>query len=180
MPYSQKIDLPTSAVKTPDELVGLVRKAFKRARSSFHAKVRIGYDKLTNRAWVWTAKTFGVKFSAGLGERLGATKHIYAGEREYGTAECSVMVGLSRMYVYSSLVEKRLVGDSLVSLLREVAVKGDPHDLMDVEFLHPHYVSASTVDTEVVEVLIADGLGNKYPFRGGRVSMTLHFRPVAN
>ena len=41
-------------------------------------------------------------------------------------------------------------------LLGEVGVKGDPHELMDIEFQHPHYIPAASVDTDVVLVLVAN------------------------
>ena len=49
--------------------------------------------------------------------------------------------GMSAIYVYSSIVQNQLVGDSLVPLLRVVPIRGRSDELYrSEEFLHPYYL----------------------------------------
>jgi hypothetical protein len=84
--------------------------------------------------------------------------------------------GFTSLYVYSSIVGFRLVGDANVQLLRVVPVSGKKFANVYTEFNQSHYVDVANLATDVVEVLITSDDGERVPFDGGKVILTVHFR----
>jgi hypothetical protein len=87
--------------------------------------------------------------------------------------------GFTSLYVYCSLCEPRLVGDSLVRLLRVMPIRNVKKEKdVSEEVRNPHYVRLANTDTDVVEVHISTDDGRPVAFKGGKVWMNLHLRRV--
>jgi hypothetical protein len=87
--------------------------------------------------------------------------------------------GFTSLYVYCSLCEPRLVGDSLVRLLRVIPIRNVKREKdVSEEVRNPHYVRLTNTDTDVVEVNISTDDGRPVAFKGGKVWMNLHLRRV--
>ena len=84
--------------------------------------------------------------------------------------------GLNSLYVYTDVVQPRVVGDSLVPLLRSVPIKGKPGDMVASRFTNIHYVPLQHKEFSTVEIDIRDDTGRPISFERGKLSMTLHFR----
>ena len=84
--------------------------------------------------------------------------------------------GLDTIYVYTDVVESRIVGDSLVSLLRTLSISGRHGDTVSDRFTNIHYVPLMYSHFHSIEVDIRDDTGRRVPFEYGRVTVTLHFR----
>jgi hypothetical protein len=88
--------------------------------------------------------------------------------------------GFTSLYVYCSLCEPRLVGDSLVRLLRVIPVRNVKKEKdVSEEVCIPHYVKLANTDTDVVEVNISRDDGRSVAFKGGKVWMNLHLRKAS-
>ena len=92
----------------------------------------------------------------------------------------AVFVDLSRgfksFYVYSSLVEPRIVGDKIVPLLRIVPITGRNGEMVTTRFDHVQYIPVMRREFGTVETEIRDNSGRPVPFERGKVTVTLHFR----
>ena len=85
-------------------------------------------------------------------------------------------IGLQLLYVYLNLVESQIVGDIRAPLLHIVPAKGKDGEIVTINYNNPQYLSLTTRDFEIVEVLITNDTGKKIPFERGRVVITLNFR----
>ena len=84
--------------------------------------------------------------------------------------------GFDTIYVYMDVVESRIVGDSLVPLLRCLPVRGVHGATVSDRFTNVHYVPLLRKEFATIEVDIRDDTGRRVPFEYGRVTVTLHFR----
>ena len=84
--------------------------------------------------------------------------------------------GFDTIYVYTDVVESRIVGDSLTPLLRALPISGCHGDTVSDRFTNIHYVPLMYSNCHSIEVDIKDDTGRRVPFEYGRVTVTLHFR----
>ena len=84
--------------------------------------------------------------------------------------------GFDTIYVYTDFVESRIVGDSLVPLLRCLPVHGGHGVTVSDRFTNVQCVPLLRNEFGTIEVDIRDDTGRRVPFEYGRVTVTLHFR----
>ena len=84
--------------------------------------------------------------------------------------------GFDTIYVYTDVVESRIVGDSVAPLLRALPVGGSHGETVSDRFTNIHYVPLLYSQFKSIEIDIRDDTGRRVPFEYGRVTVTLHFR----
>ena len=84
--------------------------------------------------------------------------------------------GFESLYVYSSIVELRIVGDKIAPLLRIVPITGRHGEMVTTRFDHVQYIPVLNREFGSVETEIRDDTGRPVPFERGKVTVTLHFR----
>ena len=84
--------------------------------------------------------------------------------------------GFESLYVYSSIVEPRIVGDKIAPLLRIVPITGRHGEMVTTRFDHVQYIPVMSREFGSVETEIRDDTGRPLPFERGKVTVTLHFR----
>ena len=84
--------------------------------------------------------------------------------------------GFDTIYVYTDVVESRIVGDSVAPLLRALPVGGSHGETVSDRFTNIHYVPLMYSHFKSIEIDIRDDTGRRVPFEYGRVTVTLHFR----
>ena len=87
----------------------------------------------------------------------------------------SMTRGIDTIYVYTDVVESRIMGDSLAPLLRALPISGRHGDTVSDRFTNIHYVPLMYSHFHLIEVDIRDDTGRRVPFEYGRVMVTLHF-----
>ena len=80
------------------------------------------------------------------------------------------------LYVYTGIVEPRVVGDSVVPLMRIVSIEGKHGDLVSNGFDNVQYVSVLHKEFTTIEIDIRDDTGHSVPFERSRTTVTFHFR----
>ena len=88
--------------------------------------------------------------------------------------------GFDTIYVYTDVVESRMVGDSIAPLLRALPVGGIHGATVSDRFTNIHYVPLLYSHFKSIEMDIRDDTGRRVPFEYGRVTVTLHFRRRRN
>ena len=96
--------------------------------------------------------------------------------RQEATTVVNMNQGFDTIYVYTDVVESRIVGDSLVPLFRCLPVRGGHGTTVSDRFTNVHYVPLLRKEFGTIEVDIRDDTGRRVPFEYGRVTVTLHFR----
>ena len=86
------------------------------------------------------------------------------------------IIGFESLYVYSSIVEPRIVGDRIAPLLRIVPITGSHGEMVTARFDHVQYIPVLSREFGCVETEIRDDTGRPVPFERGKVTVTLHFR----
>ena len=84
--------------------------------------------------------------------------------------------GFESLYVYSSIVESRIVGDKIAPLLRIVPISGRHGEMVTVRFDHVQYIPVLSREFGTIETEIRDDTGRPVPFERGKVTVTMHFR----
>ena len=81
--------------------------------------------------------------------------------------------GFESLYVYSSIVETRIVGDKIAPLLRIVPISGRHGEMVTARFDHVQYMPVLSREFGSIETEIRDDTGRPVPFERGKV--TVHF-----
>ena len=87
--------------------------------------------------------------------------------------------GIDGVYVYSDLIQEKIVGHRSVPLLRVVPVEGEYGDNIYREYIKPLYVPISHNTFRTVEVNILDSAGRKIPFQSGKLTIVVHLRRIS-
>ena len=93
-----------------------------------------------------------------------------------GDSVVDMKQGFESLYVYTNVVESRVVGDSLVPLLRIVPIQGEHGHMISRHFEHVQYLPLLRKEFGTIEIDIRDDTGHAVPFECGKVTVTLHFR----
>ena len=80
------------------------------------------------------------------------------------------------IYVYTDVVESRIVGDSLALLLRAFPISGSHVATVSDRFTNIHYVPVLYSHFQSIEMDIRNDTGRRVPFEYGRVTVTRNFR----
>ena len=81
--------------------------------------------------------------------------------------------GFESLYVYSSIVEPRIVGDKIAPLLRIVPITGRHGDMVTARFDHVQYIPMLSREFGSIETEIRDDTGRPVPFERGKATVTL-------
>ena len=84
--------------------------------------------------------------------------------------------GFESLYVYSGIVEPRIVGDKIAPLLRIVPITGRHGEMVTASFDHVQYIPVLSREFGTIETEIRDDTGRLVPFERGKVTVTMHFR----
>jgi hypothetical protein len=121
-------------------------------------------------------------FSKDLCEILGIPeKTVIESPGFNGTSSPDINRGMTGLYIYSNVVDKRLVGDAYVLLLRVVPLDARPaykYDNVFVEFNNIQYHDVASFHGRNVEIQIARDNGDTVTFDKGKVIVNLHFKRI--
>ena len=88
--------------------------------------------------------------------------------------------GEHALFIYSSIVNHQILGDTLAPLLRVVCPdsKNIGSNVASEKYIKPYYVDIARKYIDVIDIQIRTTTGRLYPFIGGNpVILKLHFRP---
>ena len=173
-----------------DTSTTLIRTINRRIRAVVKEKnVKLSYNHITQKVTIYMVQNnaFCV-YSLDLQNVLGLTQSIYTSpenenenERGFTTViEAESVIDLAQgfyaLYVYTSIVESRVVGDSVVPLLSIVPIEGKHGEIVSKSFHNVQYVTVFHKEFTTIEVDIRDDTGRPVPFERGRTTVTFHFR----
>ena len=149
-------------------------------------RVKFSYEPVTQKfiAHVKSETTFSLYgdlpdilgFGAGSGD---STTSLTSSARSMFVRASSIVDlrrGFESLYVYSSIVEPRIVGDKIVPFLRIVPITGRHREKVTTRFDHFQHIPVLSREFGSVETEIRDDTGRPVPFERGKVTVTLHFR----
>lgn len=117
-----------------------------------------------------------IRFSPRLQYMLGLHKQEITEKELVGKYIPDLKGGFYALYVYCSLVEPQIVGDSTAPLLRLVNVEGTHGSIAEKIFHTPHYVPVVTKEITKIDIEIKDDYNQLVPFDFGKTILKLHIR----
>jgi hypothetical protein len=99
----------------------------------------------------------------------------------YGTMSPDINRGMTGLYVYSNVVDNRLVGDAYVPLLRVIPLASrfaEKYENVYVEFNNIQYHDVANFQGRDIEIRIARDNGDTVNFDKGKVIIALHFKRI--
>ena len=86
--------------------------------------------------------------------------------------------GMTGLFIYTNVVDRHLVGDSFVPLLRVVPMhcSESPFENVAVEFSNVQYHEVGNFHGREIEVQVRRDTGKTVNFNAGKVLVVLHFR----
>ncbi len=187
-----KLTVESGKRLTPQEQVVQERADETRFPSINEDSLRIELNDKSHRVKFITSKnSHSIAFSKRLADILsvhpgrdvpvmeaGRTRTTKQKHEEETQGEVDLNRGRRSLFVYCSLVEDSIVGDSRVPLLRSVPVKGRYGETIREVFQQAMYMPVRTNNFDQIEISINTEDGQLVPFNSGVSSVTLHFRRV--
>ena len=107
---------------------------------------------------------------------FGETLQTFAEAKTVAQYPPDMRAGFSNMFIYCSIVEPQIVGDSMEPLLRIVPVEGRFGDIVERVYNNPHYVGCLSKSIGSISISIKDDRNQLVPYQFGKVLVNLHFR----
>jgi hypothetical protein len=155
----------------PERMIAAINNTLKKA--SDETKVTLSYSKITQKVTVDLDP--GTILSMDMSNIHGFNNSFVTTAREADSVVVMAQ-GFHALYVYTNVVESRVVGDSVVPLLRIVPLEGKHGDVVSKNFDNVQYITVLHREFTTIEIDIRDDAGRHVPFERGRVTVTLHFR----
>lgn len=134
------------------------------------------YDAITQKVTVSVKPESSVTFSPLLQTLLGLSHAHYEEGIHEGEHVVDIRQGFYSLYLYCSLIEPHMVGDTLTPLLRIVPIRGKDGDMVTRTYENINYHPVQQKQFSTVELDIRDDTGRRISFERGKVVATLHFR----
>lgn len=176
--------LPDGVYKSIDELMKIINGILQ--NSDVKDEIVMHYDIIRNRVILVVREMkqgLAVSFSKNLASILGFTKSSpeYYTAGKYTELPADINNGMSAIYLYCNICGKRLVGDSMVPLLRVIPTDPSNHatSMKWVRFRNIEYVPIVQNNSDIIEINIRRDNGDIVPFESGKVVVTLHFKQIS-
>ena len=171
----------------PDTLTRTVNKKIILSPTSSKKRTKLSCSDITQKATMHSSPNTRFTLTEDIGQLLGFPSTVissptgnYSFKQFEGRSVVDLNQGLESLYVYSSLVEPRIVGNS-VPLLRIVPITGKHGQVVSTLFDNVHYLPLLGKEFGTIHIYIRDDTGRSVPFeRGKKVTVTLHFRRRKN
>ena len=147
--------------------------AFK--RQGLPSGVQLNHDKLSKKVTLDIREGGRLYLFSGLAEMLGFHPNAILTQSQEAPNPTHLQ-NIPSLYVYCDLLEGQMVGDIHAPLLRVVNVNGTHGEMINHTFHTPYFLPLRHREFETVEIYIRDDMGQKVPFQGGKVIVTLAFR----
>ena len=171
----EDISLARGGIETIRELITKINDSFK--GKELEKSFFISYDAFSNKSYISIREGIMVFMSDDLYETLGFKRDVsLVTGCHFSPFACDPDVGFRSIYVYSNLIEKRIVGDYQVPLLRSVPTKGERNSRVHEAFLVRQYLKAAKVNTDIIEIRLTTDEGKNIPFSSGIVYVNIHVR----
>lgn len=142
-----------------------------------HWKNMFFYRKEVGKVLITLDSDVVLQMSAPLAAVLGFDYQFYhGGIHGYADHVAGVNRNMNSLYVYLSIVEDRVVGDTRAPLLRMVPLAGSRGDVVFQTYHDVHYLPLKFNSFDRVTVNIRNGVGDLIPFERGEVILTVQLR----
>ena len=164
--------IPTGYYSDGQQIVNALNHSLKSIKETAQLLEHSGIVKLSIPADV--ELVFAEPLSSLLGMVL--SNQYCRGPKFYGTYPINTSRGIDALYVYSDVIQTKLVGNASVPLLSVVPLRGEFGQMAYKEYASPIYTPLAKHVFSTIEMYITDSAGREIPFTSGKVTVLLHFR----
>ena len=136
--------------------------------------ILLHHDNMSKKNSAKPTEKFYLKCDAQLGNILGLLPDQSV---KIAPFPADITAGFNSLYIYTDIVEHQIVGDFYVPLLRCVPVRGENNECVTIGYDKPHYIPISKDHIDTITIEIKNDQNKNIPFRFGKVTVKLHFRP---
>ena len=136
----------------------------------------LSFDEVTRHVQVEVKSNVTLNLGKGLDTILGFERDYPISKTTKSPRVASLDGGFHSLYVYSDVVDPRMVGDAMVPLLRIVGIEGSDGQSITKTFQNPFYVPVSRKRVDRIQCSIKDDTNQLVPFESGKLIVTLHFK----
>ena len=104
---------------------------------------------------------------------------VFCNNLRLGERPINLTRGIDSVYVYTDIVQTKLVGNADVPLLSVVPLSKHFGEMFLKEYVTPIYSPLSKQTFSTIEIYITDSAGREIPFTSGKVTVLLHFKKNA-
>ena len=137
--------------------------------------IKFSYNETNGKVSVELAENFIFSMDDGLRHYLGFDENNVIESKEAPNV-VDINQGFYSLYVYTDILEQRIIGDTTAPLLRVVPVKGHQGDLITKTYENIQYFPVQKKTFSTIEINIRTDMGTPVKFQRGKVYVTLHFR----
>lgn len=167
------ITLPGGQYESVQHLIVGIQK---QVPSSLKKTLKFEYDEHSRKVTIAVPSNMIVTLSKNLRDIFGFEDATLV-KFTRGVRVADLNRGLTALYVYASVVQDRVVGDTRAPLLRMVPVKGKHGDFIFQTYHDIHFVPVAFNAFDHITINIRNGAGELIPFETGQVIVTLQLRP---
>jgi hypothetical protein len=172
--------VPEGTILSPMERLYKQRKDSHKYPSVVEGSMRIEFNEKTNRVRFMMKNNHGLVLSPRLADILAIPQNRNPDifhrklfeppqieETEESESEVDIKRGRRAIFIYCSLVEDSVVGDTRAPLLRATVASGRYGDMYREVFDRPMYMPLRTSNFDMIEIDIKSETGESVPFNSG-------------
>jgi len=174
---SVKVHIPKGVYHTPEDIVSVVNESIQRYKDTLHRGLTLSYNKFDRTfSFHLPQDHTELVMSPSLRSLLCFDRRVISRAGK-STSRNRFHQRFERVYVYSSIVSERVVGDSMVPLIRSIPILDYKDEIIYRLFEKPFYVPIKNRQFDVIEMLLSDERGREISFKTNTsTEITLHFR----
>lgn len=140
--------------------------------------VTLSYSNTSRKIMMEMPQNCSLHFSEPLSSMLGIGHgNIACNDRTVrGVSQIDMSRGIDSIYLYSDIVETKLVGDTSAPLVGVIPLNNEYGNMAYKEYASPVYTNLSKNNFSTIEIYLMDSGGRYIPFEFGKVTILLHFR----
>jgi len=140
----------------------------------------VTFSSASRRVQMNIPKGYTIHFSEPLSSMLGIGHGnvVCTSLMRRGSSPIDLSRGIDSLYVYSDIVQTKLVGNASAPLLMVVPIGGLYGEMAYKEYSTPVYSDLSKNIFSTIEIYLMDSAGRKIPFEFGKVTLLLHFKKI--
>ena len=177
----EEIKIPEAEYDTVTALVDALKKALSQTKDTHFKEINL--ELRGSRLWITLKSGVRIEFSERVRIILGFVENPgwksepkEISHQFVNDYDVDIRGGRHTLFVYSDIVEHSIVGDSVQPILGTAALRAEPGEIVVYEPQILDWTPLRSNQFQTIRIYIRDEVGEKIPFRGGRVIVTLHLR----
>lgn len=170
------LQLPAGHYSSPSKLAEKFTETCRMSfRDGLRDCIRLLYDVITAKFTIILTRGAEITFTKDFARMLGfdSRKILFS---QMSTRPVDIQRGVYSLYVYCDICKETIIGDSKVSLLQIVPIRGEHGDYNCERYDFPTYTPLQRNTFSDIKIDILDDTSKKIPFLSGKSIITLHFR----